>query len=347
MQDAKIFENKGIWVLLIVLVSVASSSLIRFVTSPATPSPDLANKQQKYDSIQDAKFRSLFESGDKAVQNGQYADALANYGEAEKVVPQLNEERYILLKNAREHIAALYAAAGSRGEAEGVYKTMIDSTFRDGATHLHSGQLESALARYQDATELTEHLTDSKGDNKKIRLIQCNNATVETLRQMGRFADAVNTTQQLIDRIQSSADEYDPAIIQVYMQLAETYQMQKDWEHLEQTLLTSSALCDKLIAHYAGYAGRPDSDNPAWMVPVNEDQLLYALIDAYDKDGKPDLALATAQTLYDFIAQHSTSWNELQPHTRKNVAQLAFQVASKRNLPDAMGTWRERMEQSR
>ena len=65
-----------------------------------------------------------------------------------------------------------------------------------------------------------------------------------TLRRMGRFSDAVSTTQQLIDRLQSSADEYDPAIIQVYMQLAETYQMQKDWEHLEQTLLTSIALCD-------------------------------------------------------------------------------------------------------
>jgi tetratricopeptide (TPR) repeat protein len=335
VQGVRILEKSSMWMLLIVLILVASSSLIRFVTSPATPSPDLANKQQKYDSIQEAKFRSLFESGGKALQNGQYANALANYGEAEKVVPQLNEEQYIALKNAREHIAGLYAAAGSSREAEGVYKTMIDSAFRDGAAHLQSGQLESALARYQGATELNEHLTD----NKEIRLIQCNKATVETLRRMGRFSDAVNITQQLIDRLQSSADEYDPAIIQVYMQLAQTYQMQRDWEHLEQTLLTSIALCDKMIAHYAG---RPDSDNPAWMAPVNEDQLLYALIDAYDKDGKPDLALTTAQTLYDFIAQHSTSWNELQPHTRKNVAQLAFQVASKHNLPDAMDTWRQR-----
>ncbi len=339
MQGVRILEKSGMWLLLVVLILVASSSLIRLVTAPATPSPDLANTQQKYDSIQDAKFRSLFESGSKALQNGEYPDALANYGEAEKVLPQLNEEQYILLKNAREHIAGLYAAAGSNREAEGVYKTILDSTFRDGAAHLQSGQLESALARYQDATELTEHLTDSKTDNKEIRLIQCNKATVETLRRMGRFPDAVNTTQQLIDRLQSSADEYDPAIIQVYMQLAETYQMQRDWGHLEQTLLTSIALCDKLIAHYAG---RPDSDNPAWMMPVNEDQLLYALIDAYDKDGKTDEALATAQTLYDFVAQHSTAWNELQPHTRKNVAQLAFQIASKHNLTDAVDVWRQR-----
>jgi tetratricopeptide (TPR) repeat protein len=335
VQGVRILEKSGMWVLLTVLILVASSSLIRFVTSPANPSPDLANKQEKYDSMQDAKFRSLFESGGKALQKGEYADALANYGEAEKVLPQLNEEQYILLKNAREHIAGLYAAAGSSGEAEGVYKTILASTFRDGAAHLQSGQLESALGRYQDATELTEHLTD----NKEIRLIQCNKATVETLRRMGRLPDAVNITQQLIDRLQSSADEYDPAIIQVYMQLAQTYQMQRDWEHLEQTLRTSIALCDTMIAHYGR---RPDSDNPAWMTPVNEDQLLYALIDAYDKDGKTDEALATAQTLYDFIAQHSTPWNELQPHTRKNVAQFAFQIASKRNLPDAMDTWRQR-----
>jgi tetratricopeptide (TPR) repeat protein len=335
VQGVRILEKSGMWMLLIVLILVASSSLIRFVTSPATPSLDIANKQQKYDSIQDAKFHSLFESGGKALQNGEYADALANYGEAEKVLPQLNEEQYVALKNAREHIAGLYAAAGSSGEAEGVYKTILDSTFRDGAAHLQSGQLESALARYQDATELTEHFTD----NKAIRLIQCNKATVETLRRMGRLPDAVSTTQQLIDRLQSSADEYDPAIIQVYMQLAQTYQMQRDWEHLEQTLLTSIALCDKMIAHYGG---RPDSGNPAWMVPVNEDQLLYALVDAYDKDGKTDQALATAQNLYDFIAQHSTSWNELQPHTRKDVAKFAFQIASKRNLPDAMDTWRQR-----
>lgn len=339
MQGIRILEKSGMWMLLIVLILVASSSLIRFVTSPPTPSLELANKQQKYDSIQDAKFRSLFDSGGKALQNGDYAGALANYGEAEKVVPQLSEEQYIALKNAREHIAGLYAAAGSSREAEGVYKTIIDSTFRDGAAHLQSGQLESALARYQDATELSEHLTDNKTDNKEIRLIQSNKATVVTLRRMGRFSDAVSTTQQLIDRLQSSADEYDPAIIQVYMQLAETYQMQKDWEHLEQTLLTSIALCDKLIARYGGSS---DSGNPAWMVPVDEDQLLYALVDAYDKDNKPDLALAAAQTLYDFVAQHSTAWNELQPHTRKNVAQLAFQVASRHNLTDAMDTWRQR-----
>jgi tetratricopeptide (TPR) repeat protein len=104
------------------------------VTSPATPSLDVANKQQKYDSIQDAKFHSLFESGGRELQKGEYADALANYGEAEKVLPQLNEEQYIALKNAREHIAGLYAAAGSTREAEGVYKTILDSAFRDG-TH--------------------------------------------------------------------------------------------------------------------------------------------------------------------------------------------------------------------
>src|SRR5579864_2151652 len=339
MRGVRIFEKTGMWVLLIILIMVASSALIQFVTYPKPAWVEVARKQQKFRSAEDQKFQSLFHNGSQAFTDGQYTQALSEYDEAERILPQLNEEQYGLLKNARLQIANLYEAAGSGAESEAVYKGMVESAFRDGAVQLHSGHLDAALVRYQDAEKYSEH----SGNARKNTLIGGNEGEVRTLRSMRRFSDAADASRRLIDSLQSS-DEYDPAIVQGYMRLAETYQMQRDWSNVEATLVASIAVCDKILAHYAGISDRED---PVWKVVVNEDMILYALMDAYDQDKKPDEALATAQQLYDFVAQHSTEWTELPVYGRNEVAKAAMGIAARASRQDLVDTWRQRIDPSR
>lgn len=339
MQGARSVEKSVMWGLLIILIFVASSALIRFVTSPAPAGTEVATKQQKFASAQDEKFRSSFESGSKSFQNGEYTQALSQYREAERVVPQLREEQYTALKDARQQIAGIYENGGSRAEAETLYKEMIDSAFRDAAAQLHDGKMEAALERYQDADKLAEYL----GDAQKGYRIGANEGEVVTLRRMNRFPDAIQASQNLIDYLQAS-DENDPAIVQGYMSLGETYQMQRDWDHMEATLLTSVAVCDKILQRNSDV---PPNQDPVWKVTVSEDQILYAMMDAYDQDGKPDQALAIAETLYDFITKYSTQWSELSPHGRNDVASFASRIATKAHRSDVASAWQAKINRAR
>ncbi|HXY13852.1 MAG TPA: hypothetical protein VEI26_05065 [Terriglobales bacterium] len=338
MQQIKALEKSVIWVPLIILIFVASSALIRFVTSPTPPGAQIAAKQQKLDSAQDKMFRSIFESGSKSFQDGQYTQALEQYAEAGKVVPQLREDEYTALKNARQQIAEIYENGARRAEAETLYKGMIESAFRDAAAQLKASDLEAALERYQDAAKLADHLSDAQ----KVYRISATKGEIATLRRMNRFPDALQASQHLIDYLQAS-DQGDPDIVQAYMSMGETYQIQRDWAHLEATLPTSIAICDRILQQNSGV---PTNRDPVWKVTASEDQILYALMEAYDHDGKPDQALATAQTLYDFIAKYSTQWLELGPHGRKDVAKYAFLIATRAGRPDAASTWQARINEA-
>src|SRR5581483_287243 len=339
MQVARLTERSLIWGLLIILIFVASSALIRFVTSPAPAGTESAAKQQRFDSEQDKKFRSILESGRKSFAAGEYTQALTQYREADRVVPQLKEEQYTDLKNARQQIAGIYENGGSRAEAETLYKEMIESAFRDAAAQLHAGQLQAALERYQDAEKLAEHLTDGQ----KINRIGASEGEVAALRRMNRFPEAIQASQDLIDHLQA-ADEDDPGIVQGYMRMAETYQLQRDWEHVEGTLVSGIAVCDRILQHNSGV---PANQDPVWRVSVSEDQILYALMDTYDQDGKPDQALATADTLYEFITKYSTEWSELTPHGRNDVARFAVRIATKANRSDVASTWQAKINGAR
>lgn len=339
MKSGRIFEKTGMWVLLIIFIMVVSSQLIQFVTSAKPAWIAVAQKQQRFRSAEDEKFRSLFEKGSQAFKDGQYTLALSQYGEAERSLPQLNEEQYTSLKNARLQIAAIYEAGATAAETEVVYKGMIESAFRDGAAQLHSGHLDAALVRYQDAGKYSEHA----GDARITDLIGSNEGEVRTLRSMRRYSEAADASRRLIESL-SAIDEYHPGIVQGYMRLGETYQLQRDWSNLESTLVASIAVCDKILAHYSGTSDRED---PVWKVVVDEDQILYALMDAYDEGKKPEEALATAQTLYDFVAQHSNEWSELPPHGRNDVAKVAMRIAGRAGRPDLVNTWSQRIDPSR
>jgi hypothetical protein len=336
VQRFRALENPVIAVSLIALIAVVASALIRSATK--SPTADAVEQQQKADSAQEDKFSSIFKSGRNSFQDGLYSTALDQYAEAEKAVPLLHEDQYTALKNARQQIADVYANR-PRAEAEAPYKTMIDSDFHDAAAQLKAGQLDAALERYQDAGKLADHLSDTQ---KNYRYGAAK-GEIATLRRANRLPDAIQASQNLIDYLQAS-DPDDPFIVEAYMRMGETYQMQRDWQHLESALLTTVVLCDRILDQNSGV---PYNQEPVWSTITSKDQTLYALVDAYSQDGQPDKALATAQTLYDFINKYSTQWIELKPHGRKDIARFAFLIASRAGRPDAADAWRAKINDAR
>jgi hypothetical protein len=55
----------------------------------------------------------------------------------------------------------------------------------------------------------------------------------------------------MIDYLRTSADQFDPALIDQYMNLAREYSMEDDWNSAEQAVLSASESSDKIIARFA------------------------------------------------------------------------------------------------
>jgi tetratricopeptide (TPR) repeat protein len=333
VKTGRIAEKGGMWLLLAILVAVSSSALIRWIAFPQ-PGYEQAQKQAKLNAVQDSKFSTLLELGVKARNDGRYDEALSQFEEAGRSLPQLNETQYAALKQARLQIADVYETAGNSSLAESVYKALADSALHDGAAYLHARD-EIALARYQDAETFSQHLTEERSRY----LLMATQAQSLCLRDMRRFSEARAATQRAIDYLQSTADEYDVSTVAQYMQLAETYQIETDWPHLEETITTTLTLCDKIISHSSGVSG---ADNPNTTLQFDKNQLLYAMMEAYDQDGKPELALSTADDLFNFVAQ-SSPYAIPGPHDRRDIANSALRIALKANKQDAADTWRHRI----
>lgn len=329
MSNRRFVEQLGMRFLLVILICVGSSALIQFVVYPNPAWKRTSAKQAQYDSAAEQKFQATVDRGAKAAGNGDLEGALHTFHEAERSVPRLSDAEYSSLRDARVHIATQYEAADAGPEAQVVYKTLIDSAFQDGAAHYQVQQFDSALSRYQDAVQLADHLIE-----KRQSLISGTHGEVAALRQMHRYGDAENSTRQLLDYLSSSVDQNDPILVNEYVQLGETYQMEGNWAGLEQVLTEALPVCDRIIDHLG-------SDNNASMMLTSKDMMLYALMDDYYEQGKFDDALATAQSLYDFIGQHSR-YGEMTPHGRRDVGMFALRIATKANRQDAIDLWTDR-----
>ncbi len=326
--------------LIVVLILVAASAIINFVSSGPAPWKEVASQEAKFRSANDEKFRSLLEVGTKAVRGKQYNVALSNLQEAERSIAELTDDQYASLKNARLQIASAYESSGSDSEAEGVYKLLFDSAIHAGQTDVQFHRLDDGLAAFRDAEQFSDHLTETK----KTSLLASRTLMVDCLRQMQRYPEALAITQRTIDDLQASGDEYDPMITQKYEELAKTYSLERGWDHMEQTLLVAIGLCDQRIAHFSGLSG---GDSFLSSALADKDMIMYSLVFAYGQDGKTDLALAAGEDMFNFVGEHSTQWMDLGPYTRKDAAKLTFKIASLANRQDAAEAWRQRIDHSR
>jgi hypothetical protein len=322
------------YVLEVLLIMAASSALIRYVVSKPTSARDAI--EIKFNAANSKKFRSLYDTGSKQLKNAEYTEALASFQEAEQSSGQLSDDQYAALKNARQQIATHYESSGRAADAEAVYKALQTSALQEGYVLSRAHVPAQALPRLQDAQQFSEHLTEGK----QAALVESSGAVVECFRELQQFDDAEENSHQMIDYFRASSGPSDLALHGKYMELAETYSQANRWDMAEQTLLIAWPNIDQVIAHLSNL---PDNDPSLIQALSEKDMLLSWLVEAYAQEGKIETALATSESLYNYVADHSKPWGDLGPYGRKQVAAQAIRVALKANRPDLAARWQARL----
>jgi len=321
--------------LMALAIYLGSTYLINYVVSkPPSPAQRTASQMAKHPPANDARFRALFDAGNQAFSNGMYADALANYLEAERSTDQLTDDQYDALKKSRLQIAHIYETSGDNSAANGVYRALADCANRDGNTLFQTLQFDLALARAQDGEQFSNHLVEGKRDS----LQESMSILASSLSNLHRYPEAVEAQQRQIDYLKTSADEYDAVFGQAYTGLASFYAEEKDWHGSEQALLALIDWCDRTHTHYTtGYNG-PFVDPT---IPRNWGQ--YNLVIAYYQEGDTDTALSKAE---DFFAEYSKPQDPMHPvnvvYHASDFAALALQIAKETNRQEAMDLWGKR-----
>jgi len=157
VRASRIFEKILLWLLLAICASVVLSAIIRYVALPRSPQEEVARQEAKYQSVNQAKFRSLLDAAARAIRDAQYSQALDSFREAERSIDQPTPDQYASLKKSRQEIARLCEASGRKSEAEGAYADLVNSALREGG-RLEAGQPAAALAEYQSAEQFSQHL---------------------------------------------------------------------------------------------------------------------------------------------------------------------------------------------
>jgi hypothetical protein len=325
------------WVVAIMAIPILASALIHYVVyRPMEAKVDgQVHAAAKLRSANDAKFRELRDAGVKQEKNGQYREALESFQEAERSGGPLDARQYGSLKDLRAEIAQASEAAGHSEEAQSAYRAMVDSGMQGGTQLMQAQHSAEALTRYQDAEAFAGHLTDGK----VAALEEARSLEVGNLRELKRYKEAEETTQRMIDDLQASASDYDPALQGEYLELAQTYSDEKDWSDEEHALLAAIEASDKSIRHYADFQGGEEAVQRSLM---NKDYAWYWLVNAYQSDGRTDIALSSADEFYKFAAEHAGPAGELQPFPRREIVALAMRIASAAENREQLEMWGRR-----
>jgi hypothetical protein len=307
-------------------------------TLPPSRRQEVSRQEAKYQSVNDAKFRSLFDAGANAIKEAQYGAALDNFQEAERSTDQLTLDQYASLKNSRQQIASLCDASGRSSEAEGAYKALAASAIQQGQILWRGKHCDAALGEFGDAERFSKHLTETK----QASLLQSRNSLVGCLEELHRYPAAVETTQRMIDYLRTSADAYDPALTAQYMNLARTYSLENDWKAAEQATLLASESCDNTISHF-GHDTGSDAEQLVGGAISQKGVAQYWLVIAYWHEGNTDLALSTADDYFNYKLEPGGRWGTVRLSPQKEVANLALQIATEANRQDAIDLWRQRL----
>jgi hypothetical protein len=313
-----------------VAIYLGSTYLINFALS-RSPAPQKASGH-----ADEAKFRSLLKAGNQAIQSGRYSDALASFLAAERSADQLSDDQYESLKKSRLQIAQIYESSGNNSEAERVYRALATCAIRQGQALLGAKQLEQTLARGQDAEQFSNRLSEGKRD----ALQQSVYLLVNSLTGLQRYPEAVQAQQRMIDYLRASADDFDKAFSDAYLNLASTYAEAKDWRGFERALGLAIDSCDRTLAHFSA-----DSNQVlVGSTLINKNWAQYNLVIAYYREGNTDFALSKAEDLFAEASQKPQ--DPLHPvnvaYHAGDFAALALQIATEAKRRDAIDVWQKR-----
>ena len=313
-----------------------SSYLINRALHPTAKPPEVWKTQSEEHPANEAKFRSLLDSGNQAFRNGQYSDALDFFLLAEQSGERLTDEQYESLKKSRLQLAQTYESGGDTAAAQRVYRVLTDCALQQGYAQSRARQWERALARAQDSEDLSGHLTEGRRD----ALQYATGLSASSLVELQRYAEAAQAQLRMIDYLKSTVDGDDWAFPSNYESLAETYSKAKDWPAFERTLLLAIGASDRTLANLPAENGPTISDATRRTRNVAQ----YNLVIAYYREGNTETALSKAD---DFFAAYPEGPQDpmhplgVQFHSR-DFASLALQIALEAKRQDAIDLWRGR-----
>jgi hypothetical protein len=322
--------------LAILAIWLGSTYLIRYGTTPSSTSKKTENSPVKFPSVNEARFRSLLDTGTKAICDGHYTDALSSFAEAERSGDRLSDEQYESLKKARLQVAQLYEAADDRPSANTVYRALADCAVREGNNLVQAKDYASAVKRARDGEEFSNHLIEGKRDSLQGSLL----LLASSLSLVHRYPDAAEAAQRLIEYLKS-VDECDHVLGQAYSMLAGIQGDAKDWPAMDQALTQYIDWCDRTHEHLIAESRGPYIDTT-----LERSWAQYNLIIARYQEGDPDSALSKAD---DFFNEYLQKEREATPARPLSVAfhsgdfaALALQIAKESNRPNAIDLWQKR-----
>jgi len=322
--------------LAILAIWLGSTYLIRYGTTPSPTPKQTENGPGKFQPVNEARFRSLLDAGNKAINDGQYSDALSSFLEAERSGDRLSDQQYESLKKARLQVAQLYEAADDRPSANAAYRALADCAVREGNSLVQAKDYESAVKRGRDGEEYSNHLIEGKRESLQGSLL----LLATSLKLAHSYPDAADAAQRLIDYLKS-VDEYDQVLGQAYSMLAGIQGDAKDWPAMDQALTQYIDWCDRTHEHLVAESRGPYIDTT-----LERSWAQYNLIIARYQEGDPDSALSKAD---DFFAEYLQKEQEATSARPLNVAfhsgdfaALALQIAKESNRPNAIDFWQKR-----
>jgi tetratricopeptide (TPR) repeat protein len=202
---------------------------------------------------------------------------------------------------------------------------------------------DAATQQFGDAEKFSEHLTETK----QASLLDSRTSLAGCLEELHRVPEALSTTQRMIDFLRTSPGQFDPALIDQYMNLAREYSLENDWNSAEQAALSASESSDRIIARLAPEPGA-EAEHRVGAALSQKAVALRWLIIAYQNEGQTDLALSTADDCFNFKLEPGGRWGVVRFSSgQRDIAALALQIASAANRPDAVELWRQRLNAAR
>jgi uncharacterized protein YdcH (DUF465 family) len=322
--------------LMVLAIWWGSSYLINRVLHPPPKPLEAARPQIEEHPANEARFGSLLDTGNQALRNGQYGDALDLFLQAEQSGERLTDEQYESLKKSRLQLAQTYENGGDNAAAQRVYHALTDCALQQGYAQSRARQWERALARAQDSKDLSGHLTEGRRD----ALQYATGLSASSLVELQRYAEAAQAKQRMIDYLKSTVDGDDWAFPSNYESLAEIYSKAQDWPAFERTLLLAIAASDRTLANPPAENGPTITDATRRTKNVAQ----YNLVIAYYREGNTETALSKAD---DFFAAYPEGPQDpmhpinVQFHS-PDFASLALQIAIETKRQDDIDRWRER-----
>jgi tetratricopeptide (TPR) repeat protein len=344
------------WCLFLVIICLATSILIQHYSR--LPNANSAHKAEPVPAgpaANETQFRAAMDAGDQAYRNGDYGDALGYYLTAEHTASHLTDEQYDRLKNSRLQIAHIFEQGGGASASQGLYRVLADCALHKGEI-FSVAEYENALARGQEAEEFSSHLGADRGQVLQASIF----LSVDALKGLHRYAEAVETNQRIIDYWNAAPGDNEAALAAGYENLASIYMDAKDWPNSLQILNQLTDRSDSVLAEYSSqqqmYANLPLVNR----MMLSRGWAQYNLVIVYYFAGDMDTALSKAEDNYDYYNDASrhpdpyywvatggrVPWNRSEVHPLLYKAQafatLGLRIAIDTKNEDAIGRWRSR-----